>query len=111
MCKPVADSGAGIAFTEPEIAMVGLPHAALPDNAVSAAHDFSRQSRALAMRSAAGLLKVYAEPGSGRLLGAEMMTPHAEHLAHLLALAIEREMTVAVKRARSIALVPFTANE
>lgn len=84
-----------IAFTEPEIAMVGLPHAALPDNAVSAAHDFSRQSRALAMRSAAGLLKVYAEPGSGRLLGAEMMTPHAEHLAHLLALAIEREMTVA----------------
>jgi len=84
-----------IAFTDPEIAMVGLPYAALPDNAVSAEHDFSRQSRALAMRSAAGMLKVYAEPGSGRLLGAELMTPHGEHLAHLLALAIERELSVA----------------
>lgn len=83
-----------IAFTDPEIAMVGLPHAALPEGTVSASHDFSRQSRALAMRNAAGRLKVYAEPGSGRLLGAELMTPHGEHLAHLLALAIERELSV-----------------
>ncbi len=84
-----------IAFTDPEIAMVGLPHAALPEGTATASHDFSRQSRALAMRSAAGRLEVYAEPGSGRLLGAELMTPHGEHLAHLLALAIERELSVA----------------
>jgi dihydrolipoamide dehydrogenase len=84
-----------IAFTDPEIAMVGLPYAALPEGSVRASHDFSRQSRALAMRSAAGRLELYAEPGSGRLLGAELMTPHGEHLAHLLALAIERELSVA----------------
>jgi dihydrolipoamide dehydrogenase len=84
-----------IAFTDPEIATVGLPYTSLPEGTVSASHDFSRQSRALAMRSAAGMLKVYAEPGSGRLLGAELMTPHGEHLAHLLALAIEHELSVA----------------
>jgi len=84
-----------IAFTDPEIAMVGLPYAALPEGSVRASHDFSRQGRALAMRSAAGRLEVFAEPGSGRLLGAELMTPHGEHLAHLLALAIERELSVA----------------
>jgi dihydrolipoamide dehydrogenase len=30
----------------------------------------------------------------GRLLGAEMCVPAAEHLAHLLALAVERSLTV-----------------
>jgi dihydrolipoamide dehydrogenase len=84
-----------IAFTDPEIAMVGLPYASLPEDALSASHDFTRQGRAIAMRSAHGKLKVYAEPGSGRLLGAEIVAPHGEHLAHLLALAIERQLSVA----------------
>jgi dihydrolipoamide dehydrogenase len=84
-----------IAFTDPEIAMVGLPHASLPEGALSALHDFARQGRAIAMRSAHGKLRVYAEPGNGRLLGAEIVAPHGEHLAHLLALAIERQLTLA----------------
>jgi dihydrolipoamide dehydrogenase len=84
-----------IAFTDPEIAMVGLPYAALPEGTVSAAFDFAHQGRAIAMRSASGKAKVYAEPGSGRLLGAEVLAPHGEHLAHLLALAIERDLSVA----------------
>ena len=49
----------------------------------------------MAMLRAAGQLHVYAEPGSGRLLGAEMCVPGAEHLGHLLALALQRGMTVA----------------
>ncbi len=41
-----------------------------------------------------GLLRIYGEHGSGRLLGAEMIGPRAEHLAHLLAWAIEMDLTV-----------------
>ena len=42
-----------------------------------------------------GLLRVYGEQGSGLLLGAEMIGPQNEHIAHLLAWAIQARMTVA----------------
>ena len=38
-----------------------------------------------------GLLHVYADIATGRLLGAEMIGPDAEHIAHLLAWAIQAE--------------------
>ncbi len=41
-----------------------------------------------------GHLRVYAEQGSGRFLGAEMVGPAAEHIAHLLAWAHQQKMTV-----------------
>jgi dihydrolipoamide dehydrogenase len=41
-----------------------------------------------------GLLRVYAERVSGRLLGAEMVAPKGENLAHLLAWCIEQALTV-----------------
>ena len=41
-----------------------------------------------------GLLRVYADKSSGRLLGAEMCAPQGEHLAHLLALAVQRKLTL-----------------
>jgi dihydrolipoamide dehydrogenase len=40
-----------------------------------------------------GLLKVYAEQGTGLFLGAEMFGPAAEHIGHLLAWAAQRRMT------------------
>ena len=42
-----------------------------------------------------GTLRVYGSPADGRLLGAEIFGPDAEHLAHLLAWAIQRGDTVA----------------
>jgi dihydrolipoamide dehydrogenase len=42
-----------------------------------------------------GLLHVYADIATQRLLGAEMIGPDAEHLGHLLAWAIQGELTVA----------------
>jgi len=42
-----------------------------------------------------GLLRVYARRHDGRVLGAEMIGPDAEHLAHLLAWGIQSGMTVA----------------
>ena len=41
-----------------------------------------------------GLLHVYADRGTGRLLGAELIGPDAEHVAHLLAWAHQLELTV-----------------
>ncbi len=49
-----------------------------------------------------GLLRVYADRSSGRLTGAEMCAPQGEHLAHLLALAVQRKLTV-----RELLSMPF----
>ena len=55
-----------------------------------------------ALRGADGVLRVYAERGSGRLLGAAMMAVGGEHLAHLLAWAVQRGET-----AGSLLQAPF----
>jgi dihydrolipoamide dehydrogenase len=41
-----------------------------------------------------GFGHLYADKDSGEFLGAELMAPHADHLAHLLAWAIEMRVTV-----------------
>jgi len=42
-----------------------------------------------------GHLRVYGDIATGRFLGAEMAGPDAEHIAHLLAWALQAELTVA----------------
>lgn len=84
-----------IAFTDPQIAKVGKGFSELEEGKfVVASYDFTRQGRALAMRRAEGKLRLYAEPVTGRFLGAEMVAPGAEHLAHWLALACEAGLSV-----------------
>jgi dihydrolipoamide dehydrogenase len=41
-----------------------------------------------------GILRVYGDRSSGQLLGAEMIGPSAEHLAHLLSWSIQQKMQV-----------------
>ncbi|KFN46450.1 dihydrolipoyl dehydrogenase [Arenimonas metalli] len=84
----------GIVFSEPGTAFVGLGFDALPEDAIIGSVDFTRQGRARAGQRNQGLLRVYAARGDGRLLGAAMCAPSGEHLAHLLALAIDRGLTV-----------------
>jgi dihydrolipoamide dehydrogenase len=84
----------GIVFSDPGTAFVGLHFDALPEDAVIGSVDFTRQGRARAGQRNHGLLRVYAAREGGRLLGAEMCAPSGEHLAHLLALAIDRGLTV-----------------
>lgn len=85
-----------IVFSSPQVARVGPPLSALSDTDIaSGSADFSKQARARMAQTAAGVLRIHAERKSGRLLGAEMCVPGAEHLAHLLALAVERRLTVA----------------
>ena len=84
-----------IVFSDPNVAMVGVRFEDLDANSVVIGEaDFKRQGRARTAEKNKGLMHIYAEKSSGRLLGAEMCVPEAEHMAHLLALAIEQSMTV-----------------
>ena len=84
-----------ITFSQPQAAVVGQRHADLPEGQwVGGTVDFARQGRARVAQCNHGRLNVYAEHGSGRLLGAELCTPAGEHMAHLLALAVEQRLTV-----------------
>jgi dihydrolipoamide dehydrogenase len=87
-----------IAFTEPNIATLGAGYRTLcapgkPKFAIGKV-SFDNQGRSRVMLKNRGLLRVYGEYGTGRFLGAEMIGPSAEHLAHLLAWACQNRMTV-----------------
>ena len=86
----------GVVFTDPQIATVGasleeLKHRRIVTGKVS----FENQGRSRVMLKNKGLLHVYADANSGRLLGAEVFGPNAEHLAHLLAWAHQSQMRIA----------------
>ncbi|MCL2723897.1 MAG: dihydrolipoyl dehydrogenase [Polyangiaceae bacterium] len=85
-----------VAFTDPGIATVGPSYAELAAHGpiVSGVVRFENQGRSRIMLDNRGALAVYADPRSGRLLGAEMAAPRAEHLAHLLAWALQAELTI-----------------
>lgn len=84
-----------VVFSDPQIAMVGLRHADLPAGQyVVGKVSFEDQGRSRVMLRNRGLMHVYAEQGSGRLLGAEWVGPRAEHIAHLLAWACQQQLTV-----------------
>lgn len=87
-----------IVFTDPQIARVGASFNELPDNTVIGKVDFENQGRSRIMLKNRGKLRVYAEPGSGRFLGAEMVGPAAEHIGHLLAWAVQAKLTIAQMR-------------
>jgi dihydrolipoamide dehydrogenase len=85
-----------VVFTDPQIAVVGNRWRDLRDVAhVTGRVSFDDQGRARVMQRNRGRLHVYAEIGTGLLLGAEMIAPDGEHLAHLLAWAHQLQLTVA----------------
>lgn len=82
-------------FCDPNIIAVGARFDQIdPASSAVAEVSFSTVGRARAMGAARGVLRVYADKASGRLLGSEMIAPRGEHLGHLLAWAIEQRMTV-----------------
>ena len=86
----------GVVFSDPQIALVGTPHARLEQGGfVVGEIDFGDQGRSRVMLKNRGMLRVYADIESGRFLGAEMVGPSAEHIGHLLAWAVQQELTVA----------------
>lgn len=87
-----------VVFTDPQIASVGHTldsiRRACPDNYAIGEVNFEDQGRAQVMNKNRGLLRIYAEQGTGLLLGAEMFGPAAEHIAHQLAWVIQLRLTV-----------------
>ena len=90
-----------VVFSDPQIASIGMRFKEISntyDNCGCYAVgevSFRNQGRSRVMGINKGHLRIYAEHGSGRLLGAEMVGPAAEHLAHLLAWAHQQKMTIA----------------
>ncbi len=84
-----------ITFCDPNIVQVGQRHADLdPDSTVIGEMQMAPVGRALIMAKNKGIIRVYAEKASGRLLGAEMICAKAENLGHLLAWSIQQGLTV-----------------
>lgn len=84
-----------LTFTQPNIAIVGQSYHSLKDKDIIIGEvHFEDQGRARIMSQNKGVLRIYADRNGGKLLGAEMIAPAGEHLAHLLAWSIQREMTV-----------------
>lgn len=85
-----------VVFSDPQIAIVGRGFASLaPGTFAIGEVSFEDQGRSRVMLKNRGHLRVYAELGTGRFLGAEMAGPAAEHIGHLLAWALQSGMTVA----------------
>ncbi len=85
----------GIVFCDPNIATVGQRLADMDRNqTVTGTVSYANQGRARTAQRNHGRLYIYADKATGRLQGAEMCAPDAEHMAHLLALAIHQKLTV-----------------
>ncbi|UTM57549.1 dihydrolipoyl dehydrogenase [Photobacterium sp. CCB-ST2H9] len=90
-----------VVFTEPQIAMVGESRREITQRLGNCGCyevgtvSFENQGRSRVMLRNQGILNVYGEHGTGRFLGAEMIGPNAEHLAHLLSWAHQNQMTIA----------------
>ena len=93
-------SAISVVFSDPQIAMVGSTFRELSEKFSACGCfevgnvSFENQGRSQVMLRNKGILHVYGEQGTGRFLGAEMIGPDAEHIAHLLARAHQRQMTV-----------------
>jgi len=85
----------GVVFTDPQIAIVGGGWGALEAGRfVVGQVSFEDQGRSRVILKNKGLLNVYADIATGRLLGAEMIGPEAEHIGHLLAWSLQNQNTI-----------------
>ncbi len=85
-----------ITFTDPNIASTGVSFRDLNEESTAVGEfRFNALGRALIMGRNQGILRLYADRQDGRLRGACMIAPGGEHLAHLLAWAIQQRQTVA----------------
>ena len=86
-----------IVFCEPQIATVGM---ALPEieeqnlEYVIGKVSFANQGRSRIMDVNCGMLHIYACAKTDKVLGACMVAPDAEYIAHILAIAVTHEMSI-----------------
>lgn len=92
-----------IAFTNPDVISVGARFDELnPDDILVGTSYTQSNGRSKVISEHEGVLRIYADKTSGKLLGASMIGMRAEHIAQFLALPIQREETV-----HSLLQMPF----
>ena len=87
----------GVTFSSPNIAYVGKRYSDLINEGIEfeiGEVSYEGQGRAIVMLKEVGMLRVYGSKIDNQLLGAELLAPSGEHLAHLIAWAISAKMTV-----------------
>lgn len=87
-----------IVFTDPQVASVGLTEKAARDAGYDvrvATIGLDQVPRALAARDTRGLIKLVADAGSDRLLGAHLLAPEGADSIQTATLAIRQGLTVA----------------
>ena len=84
-----------INFCDPNVCAVGQRLDELDADATAIGEiKMAPVGRALIMGRNRGVIRLYAGKGSGALLGAELVAPRGENLAHLLAWSIQQRLTV-----------------
>ncbi|SAK73071.1 dihydrolipoamide dehydrogenase [Caballeronia temeraria] len=84
-----------LVFCEPQVVIVGASYDDLDKQmTVTGEVSFENQGRSRVMRQNRGLLHVYADAKTGKLRGAQGCGPAMEHLGHLLAWALQLELTL-----------------
>ena len=83
----------GIYFTDPQMAIVGRSFEQLEGTDIVIGDVAFNSPRHEVWKKTQGRIHVYLDRHSGQILGAELLGHQAEHLAHLLALAITHKMT------------------
>lgn len=87
-----------VTFTDPQVASVGLTEAAARRTGLEVETrvvPLDQVPRALAARDTRGLVKLVAERGSGRILGAHILAPEAGDSIQTAVLAVKHGLTVA----------------
>lgn len=77
------------------MAIVGKSFSELkPDDIEIGEVAYDDQGRARVMNQHQGMVRLYADKTSCSLVGAELFSPRAENIAHLLAWAVQQKMTI-----------------
>ncbi len=78
---------AEVVFTDPQVAVVGLSERACRAQTISyltASYPFADHGKAMCLGSTRGLVKLLAAPGTGEVLGGQIVGPEAGELIHEL---------------------------
>ncbi|WP_029407130.1 dihydrolipoyl dehydrogenase [Thiomicrorhabdus sp. Milos-T2] len=86
----------GVAFTDPDIGFFGANYRDLDlDEVVVTDFNLEKNNgRAIVMAEDHGVICLFGDKASRKLIGGEIVMPHAEHITHLLGWAVEQQMTV-----------------
>jgi dihydrolipoamide dehydrogenase len=84
-------------YTFPEVAVVGSSRDSAKEagiDAVQAVAKFAANGKALGEGEADGFVQLVAEKGSGRIIGCQIVGPHAVETIHEVAVAMKHDLTV-----------------